>query len=242
MKKILIITMMLLSQASMAFTSNEEQIDYVLEVMQNGPQTKRLKVLERLQWSTLSEARLYDTFEQNILAHYKKHNIDKAEKELLRYQIRALAYSGNPKYKPTLETVKKDADNRSLSSTARRALKDYPNFLAVQNALSGIQAEESSLPSEVSNYLKLLKTDNSYAQRLAARALFHEGHMQAEVVEFLANSLKNDYQTKGLTTLKQDALAWYCKVLKNAGGYDALLEEVEANTPYNKIRKHAAKR
>ncbi len=242
MKKILVVTMMLFSQASMAFTSNDEQIDYVLEIMQNGPQTKRLKVLERLQWSTLSEARLYDTFEQNLIAHYKKHSIDKAEKEVLRYQIRALAYSGNPKYKSTLEAVEKDADNRSLRSTARRALKDYPNFLAVQNALSGVQSDESSLPSEVANYLKLLKTDNSYAQRLAARALFHEGHMQPVVIKFVADSLKKEYQTKGLPTLKQDTLAWYCKVLKNAGGYDVLLDEIEANTPYNKIRKHAAKR
>lgn len=242
MKKVLIITMMLFSQASMAFTSNDEQIDYVLKVMQDGPQTKRLKVLERLQWSTLSEARLYDTFEQNLIAHYQQESLTIDEEEVLRYQIRALAYSGNPKYKSMLKTVKNGSVHRRLKDSARKALRDYPRFQAVQDAISGVSREQSSLPSEVKNYLKLLKTDNSYAQRLAARALFHEGHMQLEVIELVAKNLKKDYQTKDLPGLKQDTLAWYCKVLKSAGGYDALLDEVEANTPYNKIRRHAAKR
>lgn len=241
-KLLLLVAVMTFCQSALAFNSNDEQIDHVLTIVESASQTEKLRVLERLQWSTLSDPRLFDTFEQALLKHYKNGNLDRDLEKSLLYQTRALGYSGNPKYKAVLKTLSNQNDNRRIRNTANRALKDFPYFNKVQELLANTPAEELNLPSEAINYLRLLKTENSYAQRLAARAMFHENRKEPELIEHIVANLKKDYMTPSLDNLKQDTLAWYCKVLKNVGGYNDLLLEVAENSPHRKIQKHAAKR
>jgi hypothetical protein len=235
------ISLLAMSSMATAYSSNDEQIDAVLEIVKSGSQKNKEQTLERLQWSGLSDERLYDAFAQHLMDNYQKMSFAGNERRTLAYEIRALGYSGNPKYLEILKRLAKDSENEKLKYYARKARADFPNFHAVQRALAKVSYQQADLPSEVVNYIRLLKTDNSYAQRLAARATYHEYKKEPELLEEMATLLRQTYNKSGLDGEAQDMAAWLCKALIRAGGYQSLMDEVAENTPYNKIRRYASK-
>jgi len=231
--------MVAISSTSFAYTSNDEQIAHILNVVETGKQQQKEQILERLQWSTLSDPKLFDTFEKDLLKHYQEKYLAGDLADLLAYEVRAIGYSGNAKYKPTLALLAKESENSSLKRYAKKAQNDLPTFIAVQNALEKVSVDKPNMASELVNYMKLLETDDSYSQRLAARAIYHEQQNNPELIKLVATKLKNVYMKSALDGLGQDSAAWLCKVLKQQGGYDTLLNEVAENTPHRKIKRYA---
>ena len=222
-----------------AFESKDEQIDYILTQVQSAPQQQKEQILERLQWSGLSDPRLFDVFEDNLLQHYQdKYPADDLA-DLLAYQARALGYSGNEKYQKTLSLLADEAKNSSLRRHAKNGKRDLETFIQVQNALQQVQLSKGERAFEVFTYNKMLKTDDPYTQRLAARAIYHEKRDNQALLDLTAEKLQGMYMNKDLDSLAQDTAAWMCKVLKPHSGYEQLLTEVAENTPHRKIRRHA---
>jgi hypothetical protein len=222
-----------------AFESKDEQIDYILTQVQSAPQQQKEQILERLQWSGLSDPRLFDVFEDNLLQHYQdKYPADDLA-DLLAYQARALGYSGNEKYQKTLSLLADEAKNSSLIRHAKNGKRDLETFVQVQSALQQVQLSKGERSFEVFTYSKMLKTDDPYTQRLAARAIYHEKRDNQALLDLTAEKLQGMYMNKDLDSLAQDTAAWMCKVLKPHSGYEQLLTEVAENTPHRKIRRYA---
>ncbi len=238
LKNLTMVILLVTSQMAFAFNSDDEQIDYVLDVIKSGSQAEKEKVLERLQWSTISDARLYDVL-ANELVEKHTQSLESAERRVLSYKVRALGYSGNPKYESTLDTLVNNTVDGKLRRHAEKAWENLITFKAVQTQLEKVEFEQGELPSEVANYIRLLKTNDSYAKRLAARATFHEHQTNQVLLSIIAEQLKAAYKAPDLEDLDQDMAAWFCKALGQAGGYGDLLSEVADNSPYRKIQKYA---
>jgi hypothetical protein len=222
-----------------ASESKDEQIDYILTQVQSAPQQQKEQILERLQWSGLSDPRLFDVFEDNLLQHYQdKYPADDLA-DLLAYQARALGYSGNEKYQKTLSLLADEAKNSSLRRHAKNGKRDLETFIQVQSALQQVQLSKGERSFEVFTYSKMLETADPYTQRLAARAIYHEKRDNQALLDLTAEKLQDMYMNEDLDSLAQDTAAWMCKVLKQHSGYEELLDNVAENTPHRKIRRYA---
>jgi hypothetical protein len=244
MKKYYWIGFIILSAFNMtayAFSSVDEQIDHYLEILESGSNADKVKMLERLQWSGLSEPRLYDEVEQqvNFLGFSKQLNNDPIS--LLSHQIRALGYSGNEKYRSTLVNIKDNAKISKLKRHAKKALMQLDQFIGWNQSIktSDIGTEGKSV--EVATYMRMLNVDDVFVQRLAARAIFHEQRQDSDLLALTAEKLKNVYMKEGLDSQTQDTAAWFCKAIGQSGQYEYLdlLREVNEKTPYRKIKKYA---
>ena len=197
-------------------------------------------MLERLQWSGLSDPLLFDRLEKDVLAAQEQKYFERDVLSVLAYEVRALGYSGNPKYQPTLQFMANKAENTKLKRHASKAKADLVQFQAIQNKLATVKIPDAELPAEVVSYIKLLETNDAYAQRLAARAIFHEQRKDPALLEVTAAKLKSMYMDTNLDKTAQDSAAWMCKALKQATGYESLLQKVASETPHKKIRKYAS--
>jgi hypothetical protein len=233
-------SLLVLSSVTHAYTTDDARISQMLEIMQSGNNEQKEQMLERLQWSGLSDSRLFDTFESDLMQHYQETYLDRDLASLLAYEVRALGYSGNPKYVTTLELLANKAANSKLKRHARKAKSDLPQFIEVQQQLAKVKlAKVDEQPADIISYMKLLETNDSYAQRLAARAIYHEQRTQPVLLDLVAEKLKNVYMDTGLDKVGQDMAAWLCKDLKQSVRYKAFLKEVAANTPHKKIKRYA---
>jgi len=237
-----LVALMLFQVSAKAFESVDEQIASYLEIFKSGSYPASFEMLERLQWSGLSDPRLFDTFESLVLEKYKNASFNKNERNLVGYSIRSLGYSGNPKYRATLEEVKKNASASRLRGYAKRALSDMDHFELWHKKINSSDFRVVDKPVEIGMYMKMLSVDDPFVQRLAARAIFHERQTDPELLAMAAENLENQYLQSGLDGEAQDTAAWLCKAIGQSGQaeYTALLRKIADETPYKKIRKYAS--
>ncbi|MEX1200740.1 MAG: hypothetical protein WEB02_08140 [Methylophaga sp.] len=240
--KQLIIGLVLLAFSGLlqAFETDEQRIKHKLQIMDSGSVEQKEQMLERLQWSGLSDPLLFDPLEKDVLAAQETKYFGRDELSVLSYEVRALGYSGNPKYQPTLQLLANKAENGKLKRHASKAKSDLAQFQAIQNKLATVQLTDTKLPAEVISCIKLLETNDVYAQRLAARAIFHEQRTEPALLDVAAAKLEAMYMDPSLDKVAQDSAAWLSKALKQATGYESLLQKVASETLHKKIRKYAS--
>ncbi|MEH6626340.1 MAG: hypothetical protein V7739_07845 [Motiliproteus sp.] len=240
---VVILLSMMISIPTSAFTTNDERIDHYLKIL-NSPNLKRTqKMVERLQWSGVSDPRLFDDLEKRIFEHYLDEEIDGRLENLLAHMVRALGYSGNEKYRVSLAKIIDKTPLWKLEKHAKKALVDLDMHSEWNElvAASSISVEGKSI--EVSTYMKMLDVDDILLQRMAARAIYNEHHNDSELLDLAANKLKLLYMEPGLDKISIDAAAWLIKAIGQSGEskYAELLTEVASATPYEKIGKYAVK-
>lgn len=223
-----------------AFETDQQRIEHKLKIMDSGSVEQKEQMLERLQWSGLSDPLLFDRLEKDVLAAQETKYFGRDELSVLSYEVRALGYSGNPKYQPTLQLLANKAENSKLKRHASKAKSDLVQFQAIQNKLATVNITNAELPAEVVSYIKLLEINDAYAQRLAARAIFHEQRKDPALLKVAAVKLEAMYMDTNLDKTAEDSAAWLCKALKQATGYESLLQQVASKTPHKKIRKYAS--
>ena len=224
-----------------AFTTVDEQIDHYLKVMETGNYASKREMLERLQWSGLSDPRLYDEVEKQPARQYLTAGLSKQTIDLLSHQVRALGYSGNERYRNTLMEIKKDASSSKLRGHARKALIWLDRYIVWNKLIADAKINVEGKNAEVATYMKMLSVDNVFVQRIAARAIFHEKRRDPDLLALIAEKLEAVYIRNGLDKEAQDTAAWFCKAIgqSNELVYGELLSKVAGATPYKKIRKYA---
>lgn len=226
-----------------AFDTVDEQIDHYLDVLANDSNPDKIEMLKRLQWSGLTDPRLFDKIAEGPEKQYLRDDLNKPGIGVLSHQIRALGYSGNEKYRNILGEISKSAVNKKLKKHATKALVHLNKFKGWNKLIAASNSSVSGKSVEITTYMKMLNVDDVFVQRLAARAIFHEKRQDPDLLALVAEKLKASYLQSGLDGHAQDTIAWFCKALGENGfrDYGDLLSDVVKNTPYKKVKKHASK-
>ncbi|GGB80917.1 hypothetical protein GCM10011352_03280 [Marinobacterium zhoushanense] len=238
-KLILTLVAVCLAQSAAAFQTNEERIANYVSLLGSNNYDQQQKMLSRLQWSGLSDPALYDVIEQRLLAHQQTD--DRALAGLMAHHARALGYSGNEKYRPTLALVSEQASDSKLRSHAKRALGDLSAFSGWWALLPGQPTPAPGQSIESATYMQMLNTDNVFVQRLAARAIFHERIADAGLLKRSAELIQEKYLDVGMDGETEDTIAWLCKAIgQNAAAqYRSFLADVAEKSPSRKVAKYA---
>jgi len=235
------ILLLLVNMPAYSFESVDEQIDHYLKILEKGGHASKVQMLERLQWSGLSDPRLYDEIEHQLLMQYQSDGRDKYEISLLSHKARALGFSGNEKYRTSLAQVSKAATPKRVRQHAKKALSELDKFKNWNRMIAEVDITVEGKSVEVTTYIKMLNVNDTFVQRNAARAIYHEFQEDPDLLALVAERLEGLYLQDNLDKQVQDTAAWFCKALgRNAPwDYGELLSEVAKNTPYKKIRKYA---
>lgn len=233
------------SAPAFAFYTVEAQIDHYLDLLENGNHEDKIQMIERLQWSGLTDRRMYDPLESRLrfAAMQSDKNMNKQERALIGHMIRALGYSGNERYRNMLINYKDFSASNKFRGYARKALAQLDQFKQWNQLIADSNFSVNSKPVEITTYMKMLSTNDVMVQRLAARAMFHERQQDKDLLALAADKLEGLYLRRGLDKQAQDTVAWLCKAVGENGNweYSDLLSNVARNSPYKGVRKHAKK-
>lgn len=226
-----------------AFDSVDEQIDHYLEVLARGGNDQKIQMLKGLQWSGISDPRLFDPVAEQVESRYLEGNLNKPEIQLIAHQIRALGYSGNDKYNDLLRRVESDAADKRFRKHAKKALIELDQFSLWNMKIRIADAPTEGKSVEIATYMKMLSVDDPAVQRLGARAIYAQRLNDPDLINVAAQQLEDMYNRPGLDKTGQDTAAWLCKAIGQSGNFDHvdLLSRVAAESQYKKVRKHAQK-
>jgi hypothetical protein len=235
MRSILAFILSLLLVAPALAATPDEDVDHYLGIFQGDSRIHNMTVQD-LGWKGISDTRLFDLLEQRVLSEQQAARASRAEKDRIAHYIRALGFSGQRKYRPTLSRFGLDAD---YMRTANLALGDLPQYERWNPVISARATFDPSLSDDANRVMNMLRSDDVLLQRIGAKRVYFSVKDDA-VVAFLATRLKEEYP-KPWQGEEADAIAWMTKALGHVAKdrYRSLLEEVMQGAPAYGVRKQA---
>jgi hypothetical protein len=146
----------------------------VVKVLHLNDFTAKCAILERLQWVGLGDPRIFDILEENVLEFYQSSFLSRQAFALKLYSIRALGYSGNEKYRNTLFLVKVEAAGKDVRRIGEQALAELDDYILWNQQIAGSKENVNLGNTELDTFAKMLNTNNTRLQRLAAIGIYHE--------------------------------------------------------------------
>jgi len=234
MRRLLALVLSLCSVAALAATPDEE-LQSLVEIFKAG-KGRHAVAAEELEWKGFTDPQLFDLIHQHLLSDFEAARASKPEKQRVARYIRALGFSGQPKYAVTLSRFAEDPDYRGYSE---RALLDLPLYAKWNPLIADRGAFNPKVTDDGNRVMNMLRSDDLMLNRLGAKRVFFR-EQQDEVVDVLAARLSASY-TAAEDRETTDAVAWMAKSLGRAGSarHRAILAEVARNTSNDKVAREA---
>lgn len=223
--------------ASASWAEPQTKAEYI-KVFQSGYQLEKQKAMESLEWAGLSSADVFDSLEAEVLAKFPSAT-DRASIDYASWLVKSLAFSGNPKYLPTIEKVAAGAPHKKLKKYALQAQAILPKYTKLNAIIAPAGQAYPSLDQRLSNMLKSSEVD---LNRLAAKRIYYTSHYTPELLTLAKTNLENGYKNK-LDGDQCDSLAWQARVLAGSHKeeYREFLQQVANSAQEKKLRKYTAK-
>lgn len=188
-------------------------------------------------YSGVSDIRLFDIVEKNLLANYQ-YDKKRKSRQYTAWMLKMLAYSGQNKYKATIEKIISGKVKKLTKKHGMTALSELPKYkrwnLLISQNLHDLPADKLT-NARLTN---ILNSDDPELIRLGAKAIIQTQLANTILTDLAEKRLLKIYQTP--VTQDQgrefeDASSWLCKVLGYGQNtkYKATLEKIvkTANSP-----------
>ncbi len=233
MKKLLALVLTALASQLAGAATTEEDVAHYVEAV-GGPKDVRIKAMDDLAWKGISDARVFDLIEQHLLTELASDSA--AERNEIDHEIRALSFSGQAKYMPTLQKVV--ADSR-YSRYGRTATTDLPYYARWNPIISDRSTFNPQYSDDDNRLLNMLHSNDLVLKRLAAKRVYFDIKDQV-VLDAMALEIKANFHNKHSGD-DADAVAWMVKALGSSGQaqYRPLFQEAAASSPDHEVVSHA---
>ncbi|HEY9034545.1 MAG TPA: hypothetical protein VIN71_11450, partial [Pseudomonadales bacterium] len=199
----------------------------------------QIDAADELAWLGLSDPRLFDIIEKNLKAHAM--DVDKPGANYAAWMAKGLAYSGNDKYRATLEDVAANAGHKNTRKHATNALELLAQHKRWNPIITGNGQAISGLSIEQTGYANMLKSGDYELQRIAAKRIYHERIRNSFLLGLLLDETQKALAKEGMERDEADAAAHMLKALATTSDpkYRALVEDTAANNKDKNLRKWA---
>ena len=217
--------------------SVEQDVQRYLEVLKQSDPRFQATEFEALSGMGLSDPKLFDAVEQRLLDDYEGARDDRENRARVAWYFRALGFSGQAKYEPTL---KRFTDDRTYRNYAVAALRDRPHYEKWNPVISSRERFDPKLSDDANRALNMLRSDDHELQRVGAKRVFLTHEKDPTVADMLAEKLRASYKT-ATSDEAIETTGWLVNALSRAGSENhmKLLAEVAKTAPSEKLRRRA---
>jgi len=239
MKRILLAAFVwAVAAAGASAASVEEDVQRYVQIAAGEKNRGHMEAIEALGWMGLSDSRVFDVLERRLLSDQAGALLgDRMEQQRIAWYIRALGFSGQPKYE---ETLRAQLSNRAYSGYAKTALQELPQYQRWNPVISNRATFDPQYSDDVNRLLNMLRSDDLQLKRLAAKRIYFR-NQDGVLLDVLAEQLEGSYASGGFGS--SDAVAWMVKALGQAWREKdrPLLERVSVEARDTTVRNYAKK-
>lgn len=232
----IVLTPFVFSSVALA-RSLEEDVRVYIDVFNGDPKLHSAHA-DTFSYMGLSDIRLFDVIEKRLLADYQAARDDRAERNRVARYIRALGFSGQPKY---VTTIQQFVGEPGYERFAAAALHDLPLYQKWNPIISNRATFDPKYSDDANRVMNMLRVNDLQLNGLGAKRVYFATQEDA-VVELLAKQLRANYMMS-TTAESRESLAWMVKALgyTKKEKYRPLIEEVAAGAADKRVRDHALK-
>jgi hypothetical protein len=204
----------------------EEDVQYYIGMLGNPSSRTQATEFEALSGMGLSDPRLFDEVEKRLLADCEYVRENREERARVAWYFRALGFSGDEKYLPTLSRFTEDRTYRNYSIAAQRDLPQYTKWNPV---ISDRSKFDPKLADDSNRILNMLRSEDHRLQRVGAKRTFLTHEKDPAVVAMLAEKLTASYPSAKDDESLETA-GWLLNALdRGSDGTHPLIREIAAD-------------
>ena len=227
--------------STQAGSAANKKITELIPVYKSGNLITVKRETGQLAWAGISSPRLFDVVEARL-----KENVESSSKEgmdLTGWLIKALSYSGNPKYLPTLENIAQTSSLRKVKGYAKKGIDRLHKYEQWNPELRKGVTASTDKEAEFQRVRNMLKSDNYELLRMGAKRVAYRYRDNSELLALVQKRLLGEYQSDLRDKVSLDTMIWLCKALAESGNskYKSILDQVANGTDNRKLAKRAAK-
>ncbi len=218
----------------------EDEIQHYIKEM-TKPELPEHQLYVELEWSGISDVRLYDVIERRLLENYKKTGAGELDDSA--WMAKALSYSGQPKYLPTLEKIYGEVYSQNFRKYLLKSIERLPNWTKwnpdLYKGLDAVPADRL----KIARVINMLNSDYPKLRTVGGRHVWWHYTDNEELLDLTKERLIATYNTSGQDAFDIDAVAWLCKGLAKSGDskYKPLIEKIAKDARNKRVRGYAKK-
>lgn len=227
-----------LNMLSALAVADQGEINEYMEIFQNGSFKAQTTAANKLQWSGISDTRLFDLIESKLLAILPTAAADKQAADVAAWYAKALGTSGKEKYLGTLKKMasgefakgEKSKLGQKLMKYGQEGIDMIPKYKKWNPVISNSKNSRADKSLQMNRYANMLKSDDWELQLIATKRMNYEKITDGYLLDLLNAKILGDYQAVGKTSDKEriDGFQWMIRTLAALGApkYLETLQEI----------------
>lgn len=223
-------------------TKIDAEIDGYIKTFKGSDFRAQKNAIDELTYAGISDPRLWDVVEAELLSDYlsdNKYTVDRAA-----WLAKALATSGNGKYKATLQKVLESDAHRTIIKWAGKSLDRLDEYKVYNNIISSGLASTDVQNLGALRVKNMLGSDDYFLLTLAGKRLTYAHSSDTELLNLAHAQLMKLYPKVGNSSDEgENALSWLIRGLGASGDtkYISDLKTISKNSDSGKVRRWAKK-
>lgn len=220
-------------------------VDAYIDNVREGSTLLRTQTYKKIyDYSGITDIRLFDEINSRVLNSYKKEKPSRDELEELGWALKALAASGNIKYRNTLKKVAADAPKGRTKKHARDALESLPNYARWNPVITSEKFEQVGRKPSVALWMRFIDSDHNDLALTGVNKASEFKVYEPALTELVEAELRDRLRvkTKDKVDLElQGRMIRYLAEHPEFGKYTSLFSIIAEESPNKKVRKWALK-
>lgn len=239
---LLAVIYLLLSGSVFAQPGRSEEARKLIAGLESASQTQRINTAKVISRSGLTDQALYRKIADLLKAGYSRQ-YEKDHADEMSWLCKALAASGDLQYRELLDEVATKSPSLKLQRYARQSSELIDQYAQRSQILNATDAWDAELSAEENRLVSMLKSEDIGLRKDAAKTMVRALGTSEKVFAAAASALSGMSNAPLSAKSDVDTMAWLCKALAASGSdeYIELLEQVQDNTPNQKLRSYADK-
>ena len=239
LSSLLLLVVVFTTHASQSDINQETQ--YYADIFLGNDFAQQRTAMERLVWAGISSPTVYEPLADKLAG--SKESKNKAEVEKASWYAKALALSGNQKYRPLLQDIRENAKSSKLRKYTKQALIRLDKYAAWNPVISQNLVSVPTGSLEQQRILNMLSATDLELTRVGAKRVYYEHSADPVVVAAAVRRLEKEIAIQGKDDIRIDTVAWLIKGIGISANldYKGLLENIASTHSSSKVRKHAKK-
>lgn len=224
--------------SSLAQEDRTEEINGYINTIQTGSIAHKIKVAKEITSSGLNDTRLFDVVEKELKDGFQTAS-GREPIDYMSWLCKALASSGLPQYKGTIEHVAQNTASSKLQRYAEQSLALFDKYVTRNEIMNQNSAAFDNKSPEVVRLISMIKSNMMDLKRDAAKEITRGVYKDRDLYEAVNQELLNGYGDAS-DNLAIDTMSWLCKALGSSGNakYKKTLQKVkDSESP--KLAKYA---
>ncbi len=244
MRKLLVLLTALftLFAASGAALAKDYSTSEYIKIFKSGSADEQSRAAKSLEWAGISDPRIFDLMEKNLLAGYKTAD-SRSTVGHMSWLTKGLSFSGQEKYRATIEEVAANGGHKKLRKYASTSLEMLPKYKRWNAILSGSKGNKKGKSKEINKLVRMLRSDEHELNYAAAHEIYEKGMNDAYLLDTLKQATERRIAEDASSREYVDAAAWMLRALgaTRQEKHLAVLENAAENAKHKKVRKYAKK-